>query len=74
MLRTVFMIGLFAVLGLFVLKLVFGILGGLFVLFLGLLKLAIWITVVGVVLYLILRVLSPRTAERLRERFSGNAI
>ena len=74
MLRTVFMIGLFAVLGLFVLKLVFGILGGLFVLFLGLLKLAIWITVVGVVLYLILRVLSPRTAERLRERFSGNAM
>lgn len=69
MLRTIFMIGLFAVGGLFLLKLTFGILGVFFVLLIGLLKAAIFIALVGAVLYLVLRIVSPATVERLKERW-----
>lgn len=72
MLRTIFLIGLFAIGGLFLLRLVFGILGAFFVLLIGLLKAAIFIGLVGAVIYLVIRVVSPATAERLRERWSGN--
>ncbi|NUQ12380.1 MAG: hypothetical protein HUU26_08655 [Gemmatimonadaceae bacterium] len=72
MLRTIFMIGLFAIGGLFLLKLFFGILGVFFVILLGLLRAAIFIAIVGAVLYLLIRIFSPSTAQRLRERWSGN--
>jgi hypothetical protein len=71
MLRTIFTIGLFTLLGLFALKLVFGILGGLFGVVLGLLGLAVKIAIVGLVVYFVIRILSPDTARRLREKFSG---
>ena len=71
MLRTVFMVGIFALLGLFALKLVFGILGGLLGLFMVLLGVAIKIALVGGALYLVVRVISPSSARRLREKFSG---
>jgi hypothetical protein len=74
MLRTIFLIGLFAIGGLFLLKLVFGILGVFFVLLIGLLKAAIFIGLVGAVIYLVIRVVSPSTAERLRERWSGSSM
>jgi hypothetical protein len=74
MLRTIFLIGLFAIGGLFPLKLVFGILGVFFVLLIGLLKAAIFIGLVGAVIYLVIRIVSPATAERLRERWSGNSM
>jgi hypothetical protein len=72
MIRTIFMIGLLAIGGLFLLKLVFGILGVFFVLLIGLLKAAIFIALVGAVLYLVIRIVSPSTAERLKERWSSN--
>jgi hypothetical protein len=72
MLRTIFMIGLFAIGGLFLLKLFFGILGVFFVILLGLLRAAIFIAIVGAVLYLLIRIFSPATAERLRARWSAN--
>lgn len=72
MLRTIFMIGLFAIGGLFLLKLFFGILGVFFVILLGLLRAAIFIAIVGAVLYLLIRIFSPGTAQRLKERWSGN--
>jgi hypothetical protein len=72
MLQTVFMIGLFALLGLFVLKLVFGLFGGLFMLLLWLVGVAIRIAIFGLLIYLVIRIFSPETARRLRERFSGN--
>lgn len=72
MLRTIFMIGLFAIGGLFLLKLFFGILGVFFVILLGLLRAAIFIAIVGAVLYLLIRIFSPATAQRLRERWSAN--
>ncbi|MEP7383713.1 MAG: hypothetical protein ABI910_18650 [Gemmatimonadota bacterium] len=73
MLRTIFMIGLFAIGGLFLLKLFFGVFGVFFVLLVGLLGLAVKIAIVGAILYLVLRVVSPDTARRMRERWSGTS-
>lgn len=74
MLRTVFAIGLFAFLGLFALKFVFGILGGLLGVFLFLLGLAVKIAIIGFVIYLVIRIFSPETARKLREKWSGTAM
>lgn len=73
MLRTILSIGLFAVLGLVALKFIFGIFGALFGIFLWLFFLAVKIALVGLVIYFILRIVSPETARRLRERWSGTA-
>jgi hypothetical protein len=66
MLRTIFAIGLFAVLGLFALKVVFGIFGVLFVLLGGLLGFAIKIAIIGLIVYIIIRIFSPGTAQKMR--------
>jgi hypothetical protein len=71
MLRTVFSIGLFAVLGLIALKFIFGIFGVAVGLFVWLLFAALKVALVGLVIYFIIRIVSPSTAERLRERWSG---
>ncbi len=73
MLRTIFMIGLFAVGGLFLLKLFFGVFGLLLGVFGGLLALAIKVAIVGALIYLVIRVFSPDTARRLREKFSSSS-
>ncbi|HEX4682291.1 MAG TPA: hypothetical protein VH277_06275 [Gemmatimonadaceae bacterium] len=73
MLRTIFSIGLFAVLGLIALKFIFGIFGVVVSLFIFLLFLALKIAIVGLVIYFIIRLVSPDTARRLRERWSGPA-
>src|SRR3954462_4617620 len=70
MIRTVFMIGLFALLGLFALKLVFGLFGVLFGLLWVLLWWALKIALVGLVIYFVIRILSPDTAARLRSKWS----
>ena len=54
MLRAIFMIGLFAMLGLFAVGMVFKLFGGL--------------------LYFGIRILSPGTAARIREKFSGTRL
>jgi hypothetical protein len=69
MLRTVFMIGLFALLGLFALKLAFGLFGFLFALLIVLLGWAVKIALIGLVIYFIIRIVSPDTASRLRSRW-----
>ena len=71
MLRTLFTIGVMAILGLFVMKLVFGILGGVLGLFIGLAFLAFKIVLIGGVAYVVIAVVSPSSARRLRERISG---
>ena len=73
MLRTILSIGLFAVLGLIALKFIFGIFGFAVGLFIVLLSIALKIAIVGLVLYLIIRIVSPETARRLRGRWSGSA-
>ncbi len=74
MLRTIFTIGLFALLGLFALKLVFGIFGPLLALLTWLLFLAIKIAFIGLILYLVIRIVSPDTARRMREKWSGTSM
>jgi hypothetical protein len=71
MLRTIFSIGLFAVLGLIALKFIFGIFGFAVGLFVWLLFAAIKVALIGLVIYFIIRIVSPSTAQRLRERWSG---
>lgn len=71
MLRTIFMIGLFALLGLFALKLAFGLFGFLFVILIALLGWAIKIAIVGLIVYFVIRIVSPDTAHRLRSKWSG---
>ena len=70
MLATNFMIGLFALAGLFLFKLVFGLGLGLLGWLIGF---AIKALIFGAVIYLVIRIFSPETARRLREKFSGTA-
>lgn len=72
MLRTIFTIGVLALLGLFALKLVFGILGGLFGLFFGLLALALPVVILGALIYVALMIFAPDTARDLRQKFGGS--
>jgi hypothetical protein len=74
MLRAIFMIGLFAMLGLFAVGMVFKLFGGLVGLTFWVVALAIKVCIVGGLLYLGIRVLSPGTAARLREKFSGTRL
>ena len=71
MLRTVFMIGLIALAGLFLLKLSFGILGGLFGLFFALIGMAIPVLLLGLLVYMVLKIFAPDTAKELRDKFGG---
>lgn len=72
MLRTIFTIGILALVGLFALKLVFGILGGLFGLFFALLGLAIPVLILGAIIYVAMLVFAPETAREVKEKISGN--
>ncbi len=72
MLRTIFTIGLIAFVGLFVLRIFFGILGGLFGVIFGLLTMAIPIAILGLVIYLLLKIFMPDTAKDLRDKFGGS--
>ena len=69
MLRNLFKIGLVAVLGLFALKVVFGLLGPLVALLLVLLGVALKVAVIGGIAYVALRVISPDTAKRITGAF-----
>ena len=73
MLRTIFVIGLFAVGGLFLLKLVFGLFAVSLGLFGWLFAVAIKVAIVGALVYLVIRIFSPHTARRLREKWGGTA-
>ncbi len=72
MLRTIFTLGLLAFVGLFVLKLFFGILGGLFGIFFALLGLAIPVLIIGCIIYVLMLVFAPDTARGMREKFGGS--
>jgi len=66
MLRAIFMIGLFAMLGLFAVGMVFKLFGGIVGLTFWLVALALKVVIVGGLLYFGIRVLSPGTAARIR--------
>ncbi|WP_373058996.1 hypothetical protein [Gemmatimonas sp.] len=67
MLRTLFTVGLIAMLGLVALKLVFGLLGPLVGLLFMLLGFAIRVVLIAAVIYFVIRVVSPSTAERIEK-------
>ncbi|MBY0489875.1 MAG: hypothetical protein K2R93_08540 [Gemmatimonadaceae bacterium] len=67
MLRTLFTVGLIALAGLVALKLVFGLLGPLVSLLFWLLGAAIKVLLIGAVVYFVLRLVSPATAEKVEQ-------
>lgn len=69
MLRTLFTVGLMAVVGLFVLKLAFGLFGVALGLFFMVAGIALKLLIVGAIVYFVIRVVSPSTARELREKF-----
>jgi hypothetical protein len=74
MLRAILMLGLLVVLGMFAAGLVFNVLGGLIGLVIWVAVLAIKLLVVGGILYLGVRVVSPNTAQRLKERWAETRV
>ena len=73
MLRTIFTIGLFAVLGVVALNFIFGIFSVVVGLAIWLFFIALKIALIGLVLYFVIRLVSPDTARRMRERWSGSS-
>jgi len=67
MFRSVLGFAVFAVLAWLGLKLVFSVLGGL----IGLAMTVLWLAAIGFAIYLVLRVVSPSTAEKIREMIKG---
>ncbi len=67
MFRSIFGFAIFAVLAWLGLKLVFSVLGGL----IGLAVTILWLAALGFIFYLVLRVISPSTAEKVREMIKG---
>jgi hypothetical protein len=67
MFRSVFGFAIFAVLAWLGLKLVFSVLGGL----IGLAVTVLWLAAIGFIFYLVLRVISPSTADKVREMIKG---
>lgn len=74
MLRAILMLGLLVVLGMFAAGLVFNVLGGLVGLVVWVAVLAVKLLVVGGILYFGVRVLSPNTAQRLKDRWAETRI
>ncbi|HEY3012324.1 MAG TPA: hypothetical protein VGJ36_06245 [Gemmatimonadales bacterium] len=68
MLRNLFGFAVFAVVAMFVLKLIFGLFG----LVVGLLGAVLWFAFLGFVIYLILKLFAPETAARVREMIAGH--
>ena len=67
MFRSIFGFAVFAALAFVALNIFFGILGGLFGLALWILKLA----ALGFILYFVVRLVSPSTADKIRDAIKG---
>jgi len=65
--RTLFGYAVLAVVGFLALKLVFG----LFSIAFGFLMMVLWLAAIGFVFYLVLKLVSPSTARRVREMVTG---
>jgi hypothetical protein len=71
MLRTLFSVGLMAMVGVVLMKFAFGLFGGFIALMFWLVFLAIKILIVGAIVYFVIRLISPSTASRMTDSFSG---
>jgi hypothetical protein len=67
MLRTLLGYAILAIVGLVAFRLILGLLGIAF----QLLWAVLWLAALGFVFYLVLKVVSPRTAERVRDTIKG---
>jgi threonine/homoserine/homoserine lactone efflux protein len=67
MFRSILGFAIFAVLAWLGLKIVFSVLGGL----IGLAMTVLWLAGIGYLGYLVLRVVSPSTAEKVRDMIKG---
>ena len=67
MLKSILGFALFAVVAWIGLKIVFGLLGGLF----GLAMTVLYLAALGFLFYLAIRILSPSTADRIRDMIRG---
>ncbi|HEV8509759.1 MAG TPA: hypothetical protein VGQ48_04845 [Gemmatimonadales bacterium] len=67
MFRSLLGFALLAVVAWLGLKLIFGILGSL----VGLAVTVLWLAVIGFFVYIALRIVSPRTADRIRDMIKG---
>ncbi|HET7789866.1 MAG TPA: hypothetical protein VFK78_03640 [Gemmatimonadales bacterium] len=67
MLRSILGFAVFAVVAWLALRLVFGIIGTLF----GLAMVVLWLAAIGFLIYLVVRVVSPATADKIREMVKG---
>ena len=67
MFRSILGFAVLAVVAWLALKIFFGLLSG----FMGLLVTLLWLAAIGFVVYLVLRVLSPSTANKVRDMIKG---
>lgn len=67
MFRSILGFALFAVLVWIGLKIIFGLLGGL----MSILMTVLWLAAIGFIFYVVLRVISPSTADRVRDTIRG---
>jgi len=67
MFRSILGFAILAVVAWLALKIFFGLLAG----FMGLLVTLLWFAAIGFVVYLVLRVLSPNTANKVRDMIKG---
>ncbi len=67
MFRSLIGFAIFAVVALIAIKFVFGLIGFA----IGIFGSLVWLAFVGFVIYLILRVISPNTADRVRDTIKG---
>ena len=68
MLRNLFGFAVFAVLTIFALKVFFALFG----LVIGLLVTGLWLAFLGFLIYLVLKLVAPGTADRVREMIAGH--
>jgi hypothetical protein len=69
MARTLVGYSILAVIGMVAFKLLVGVLGFAF----SLLTSLLWLAAIGFVVYLVLKVISPKTASKVKETINGNA-
>ena len=67
MFRSVLGFAIFAVLVWIGLRIIFGLLGGL----MSILMTVLWLAAIGFIFYVVLRVISPATADRVRDTIRG---
>jgi hypothetical protein len=67
MLRTIFGYAVLAIIGFFAIKLLLGLLGFA----VGLVINLLWLAAIGFVLYLVLKIVSPGTAQRINDTIKG---